>query len=148
MAILGQWIWMFQSPFKKMYLFIFREKGREGEKEGKKHRSVVGIEPATFSFCETTPNPLSHAGQGSELLIHMPNGSPKGLCQLTLQQLWMKISISVRFSSRSLCLCCLPPPGRTRQIYQPILCSVKKRILVSEISFKWLLGEKVDIFLW
>ena len=27
--------------FKRFYLFIFREKGREGEREGEKHQCVV-----------------------------------------------------------------------------------------------------------
>ena len=27
--------------FKRFYLFIFREKGREGEKEGEKHQCVI-----------------------------------------------------------------------------------------------------------
>ena len=33
--------------FLRFYLFIFRERGREGEREGKKHRSVVSLTPPT-----------------------------------------------------------------------------------------------------
>ena len=33
---------VFKSFFKRFYLFIFREKGREGEREGEKHQCVVG----------------------------------------------------------------------------------------------------------
>ena len=31
----------FSFFFKRFYLFIFRERGREGEKEGEKHQCVV-----------------------------------------------------------------------------------------------------------
>ena len=32
---------LFSSFLKKLYLFIFRERGREGEREGEKHQCVV-----------------------------------------------------------------------------------------------------------
>ena len=36
-----QWIRMEKDDIKKKRLFIFRERGREGEREGEKHRCVV-----------------------------------------------------------------------------------------------------------
>ena len=63
---------MFKHFFKDFIYFIFRERGREGEREGEKHQCVVascmpptgdlaqntgvcprvGIEPATFGFAD------------------------------------------------------------------------------------------------
>ena len=68
----------------RVYLFIFRERGREGEIEGEKHRWVnhqlhplqLSTGPATqvcaltgnrtgdLLLCETILNQLSHTGQG------------------------------------------------------------------------------------
>ena len=84
-----------QSSFRKnyflfyIYLFIFRERVRDEEREGDKHQcerekstsclsymTQLGTEPATqtcvsmrnptddFSLCGTTPKHLSHTGQG------------------------------------------------------------------------------------
>ena len=67
--------------FKRLYLLIFRETGREREKEGEKQQSVaslhtLGTEPTTragaltrngtdnLSLCGTTPKQLSHTGPG------------------------------------------------------------------------------------
>ena len=48
--------------FKRFYLFIFRERGREGEREGEKHQCVVasllGTWPATQA-CALTGNQLA-----------------------------------------------------------------------------------------
>ena len=75
----------------KIYLFIFRERGREGEREGEKHQCVrdinwlplrcpkLGIWPATQAcaltgnptsdplLCRPALNPLSHTSQNSSL---------------------------------------------------------------------------------
>ena len=48
---------------KRFYLFIFRQKGREGEREGEKQQCVVGTWPATQACALTgnrTSNPLVH----------------------------------------------------------------------------------------
>ena len=74
--------------FKRCYLFIFRERGKEGEREGKhwceretstgclSYTSRLGTEPATRAsaltwnqtsdllLCRTTSNQLSHTAQG------------------------------------------------------------------------------------
>ena len=70
------------SRLFSFYLFTFREKRREGEREGEKHRSVASFTPQlgtwpTTQACaltgnqtcdllvhSTTPNPLSHTSQG------------------------------------------------------------------------------------
>ena len=54
----------------RFYLFIFRERGREGEREGEKHQCVVasqesptGDPPRNPGMCpdrESTSNPLVH----------------------------------------------------------------------------------------
>ena len=78
--------------FKKIfYLFIFRERRREGEREGEKHQCVVASPvpstggptwPATQACALTGKrtgdplvfglvlHPLNHASQGSFLLFH------------------------------------------------------------------------------
>ena len=60
----------------KIFLYIFRERGREGEREGEKHQSIASLMPATqacsltgnqtgdLSIYRTTPDPLSHTSQG------------------------------------------------------------------------------------
>ena len=67
--------------FFRFYLFIFRERGKEGGRKGEKHQLVAsltvpqpGTIPATqalsgnqtsdFSLCGIMPHQLSHAGQG------------------------------------------------------------------------------------
>ena len=78
--------------FLRFYLFIFRQRGREGEREGMKHQCVValsvpplgdlgpnpGICPHWEStsdplVCRPALNPLSHTSQGSIFLksLHM-----------------------------------------------------------------------------
>ena len=79
----------FFSKKKRFYLFIFRKRGREGEREGEKHQCFkrimnwlprahpqLGTKPTTQFFaltgsqngnllvCGMTLNPLSHTGQG------------------------------------------------------------------------------------
>ena len=70
--------------FKKTYLFIFRERGKEGEREGEKHQRVVAshapptADLASNQACALTGyqtgdplvprlalNPLSYTSQGS-----------------------------------------------------------------------------------
>ena len=70
---------------KTCYLFIFRERGNEGEREGEKCQLVTsctspyqgpGLQPrhvpqleyapTDLLICGTMPNQLSHTGQGSE----------------------------------------------------------------------------------
>ena len=68
--------------FLGFYLFIFREKGKEGEREGEKHQCVRKYQLVTFlsapqprtklgnpssnlSLSRTIPNQLSHTHQGS-----------------------------------------------------------------------------------
>ena len=43
----------FVGFFKRFYLFIFRERGREGEREGEKHQCVVAfhVPPTGDSAC-------------------------------------------------------------------------------------------------
>ena len=74
--------------FKILRIFIFRERGREGEREVKKHQSVAsrplpdwGTKPTTQAcaltrnpivdllLCRMTPNRLSHTGQGRGLHV-------------------------------------------------------------------------------
>ena len=41
-SLVGEWlIIMIIIFFKRLYLFIFRERGREGEREGEKHQCVI-----------------------------------------------------------------------------------------------------------
>ena len=66
--------------YKRFYLFIFREKGREGEREEQKHQCVVAsytpswgpglqrVEPETL-LCRPVVNPLSNTNQGWTLLF-------------------------------------------------------------------------------
>ena len=75
--------------FLNIYLFIFRERGKDGEREGEKHQCVValmcpllGTCPATQAcaltgnwtgnplVCEPSFNPLSHTKQGIFLNIY------------------------------------------------------------------------------
>ena len=68
---------------KDFYVFIFRERRREGERGGEKHQLIAshslpngepgppprhvlqqGIEPVTLQFCKPAFNPLSHTSQG------------------------------------------------------------------------------------
>ena len=69
--------------FKRFYLFMFREKGREGERAGEKQQCVVascapppgdwsathayaltGSQTCDPLFCRLTLNPLSYTSQG------------------------------------------------------------------------------------
>ena len=69
-------------------LFIFRERGREEEREGEKHQCVRDVAsctpptrtwPATHAsaltgngrICGTTPNPLSHTSQGATCISNV-----------------------------------------------------------------------------
>ena len=78
------------SSFKKIYLIIFRDGGREGEREGEKHPCVVASHASLLGTWPTTQacaltgnrtsdpllyrlvlNPLSHTSHGfSFFLIH------------------------------------------------------------------------------
>ena len=62
--------------FKRFYLFIFRERGKEGEKEGEKHQYVVvshtpptgdlAHNPGMCSDCESNQRPFAlHSGAQS-----------------------------------------------------------------------------------
>ena len=50
---------------KRFYLFIFRERGREGEREGEKHQSVVCL-LLTPNYQGPGPNPRHMPGLGIE----------------------------------------------------------------------------------
>ena len=86
------WVESFMFPsatflFQRLYLFIFREQGNEGEREGQQHWSVashttlLGTCPTTQAcgltgkwtsdllVCRTMPNPLSHT---SRAICHFP----------------------------------------------------------------------------
>ena len=74
--------------FLRFYLFIFRERRREGEREGENHQCVVASHaPATVDLahksgmcpdqesnqqplvCRMMLNPLSHSSQGPERIF-------------------------------------------------------------------------------
>ena len=77
-------------PFKKrFYLFIFRERGRKGEREGEKHQCVVvsqvpptgdlacnpgmcltGNRTSNYLVHRLALNPLSHTSQGWYFFLH------------------------------------------------------------------------------
>ena len=111
-------LWLFYSYnfvlFKRSYLFIFRQSGREGEREGKKHRCVrdglplshpqLGTWPVTqacalmnwtsdFLVHRLALNPLSHTWDQFVLLkpftffIQLPNTRPLWQ-QIFLECLW------------------------------------------------------------
>ena len=44
------------SFFKRFYLFIFRERGREGEREGEKHQCVVASHAPPTGDLATEPH--------------------------------------------------------------------------------------------
>ena len=76
--------------FFKKILFIFRERGREGEREGEKHQCVVasctppnqgpgprtqacaltGNQTNNLSVCRLVLNPLSHNSQSSNFVFY------------------------------------------------------------------------------
>ena len=77
-----------KSPPFFFNLFIFRERGREGEREGEKHQCVVASHAPLLGTCPATQacaltgnqtgnplvlrpalNPLSHTIQGKSLLV-------------------------------------------------------------------------------
>ena len=79
---------------KKNYVFIFQQRGREGQRKGEKHQLVASLEsPARdlacnpgmcpdwepnlrLSVCRMTPNPLSYTGQDKKInviLLGWPN---------------------------------------------------------------------------
>ena len=83
-------IWIIASnlSFLKKILLIFRERGREGEREGEKHQCVVASHvpptgdlarsPGMWPVWDRTSNPLvhrsalnplSHTSQGSNLFL-------------------------------------------------------------------------------
>ena len=77
----------FKNIFKRFYLFIFRQKGRQGERKGEKHQCVVASHALptgdlATQACALTGNwtsdplvlrlalnPLSHTSQGSKPLL-------------------------------------------------------------------------------
>ena len=62
-----------------IYLFIFRERGKEGEREGEKHQSVAsGAHPdlesnCDLSLCGMTPNQPNHACWGDDSVLRCPS---------------------------------------------------------------------------
>ena len=75
--------------FKRFYLFMFRERGREGDREGEKHQCVVASHVAPTGDLVCNPgmcpdwesnqqpfglqpalNPLSYTSQGSGLFLY------------------------------------------------------------------------------
>ena len=86
----------YKHIFKRFYLFSFRERGREGEREGQKHlicerdihqlplaRPQLGTKTATqacaltgnrnidLSVCRLALSPLSHSSQGQEVVLYV-----------------------------------------------------------------------------
>ena len=80
--------------FKRLYSFTFRERGREGEREGEKHQCVVvscsfptGDLPTTQAYALTgnqagdplvrrpALNPLSHTSQGKRQILRTRNST-------------------------------------------------------------------------
>ena len=61
--------------FLRLYIFIFRERGREGEIEGEKHGSVVLAEPQLGTWPATQACALT-GNQTSDLLVCRPALSP------------------------------------------------------------------------
>ena len=78
----------FSVSFLRSYLLIFKERGREGEREGEKHQCVVASHAPSLGTWPTTQvcaltgnqasdllvrrlvlNPLSHTSQGSFLFL-------------------------------------------------------------------------------
>ena len=47
--------WVFLLFFKRFYLVIFREKGREGVREGEKHQCVVASHVAPTGYLARNP---------------------------------------------------------------------------------------------
>ena len=108
--------------FKRFYLFIFRERGREGEREEEKHRCVrlIGCLMHTPSWgsglqnrhvpwlginlwplvCRTTPSPPSHTSQGGRLTSHS-----SGTCDVVCigqmrKQPWRRQGTGLRSNAR------------------------------------------------
>ena len=55
--------------FKRFYLFIFREKGREGEREGEKHQCVVATCAPPTGYLAHKPCVLT-GNQTGDPLVH------------------------------------------------------------------------------
>ena len=66
----------FISLKKDVHLFIFRERGKEGEKEGEKHQSVVASHvPPTGDLAATQACALT-GNRTSNTLVHRPVFNP------------------------------------------------------------------------
>ena len=119
---------MFWSYFKNFfYLFIFKERGREGEREGEKHQRVVTSSiPPTAGLAATQTysltgnqtsdplvhrpalNPPSHTSQGMVLLSLFPFFSFFGFNLLVFSNFLKRIFRVLIFSlfSFPICICC------------------------------------------
>ena len=78
--------------FYRLYLFMFRDRGREGERKGEKHPCVVASHVPVTQACALTGNrtgdpllrslglnPLSHTSQGKYMYFLMKRMSQEGL---------------------------------------------------------------------
>ena len=59
----------------RFYLFIFREKGREGEREGEKHQCVVASHVAPTGNLAYNPGMCPDWNQTGNPLVHRPTQS-------------------------------------------------------------------------
>ena len=109
-----------KAIFKRFYLFIFRERGREGERQGEKHGCV---REASVDGLSQTPNwrpgrPLCALTENwtSDLLVHSPMLSPLSHTSqgLELFWLWNKHGIlRVFWVHMALSIVCIIKPSRT-----------------------------------
>ena len=78
----------FSFFFKRFYLFIFRERGKQGEREGEKHQCVVAShtpptgDPAETQACTQTGNPINDPLIGRPLLNPLSHTSQDPLSLL------------------------------------------------------------------
>ena len=73
---------MFLFSFKRFYLFIFRERGREGEREGEKHQCVVASctplpgdqarNPGMCTDWESNWQPFGSQARAQSTELHQP----------------------------------------------------------------------------
>ena len=86
----------FCSFFKRFYLFIFRERGREGETEGEKQQCVVASQvaptgnlahnPGMCSDWESNQRPFGSQASTQSTEPHQPRFSGKGFNKFTFSQ--------------------------------------------------------------
>ena len=63
--------------FLRLYLFIFRERGREGEREGEKHQCVVASHAPLLGTWSATQTCVLTGNQTSDPLVRRPVLNPQ-----------------------------------------------------------------------